>query len=123
MAQVYVHGSRIPHPHYPDVGTRYYDGSRSLPPVADPPPAHRSHGGAPASSSSSGSSTSSYSAPAIPQASGPLHSHPHQKLIDREREIRERDKERSTSIPGSKTKRMKIIQMDFLLTLKMAFFC
>lgn len=41
MAQVYVPGTRFPHPHYPEVGARYYDNPRPL--NAEPPPAHRAH--------------------------------------------------------------------------------
>lgn len=46
-----MHGSRIPHPHFPDVSNRFFETTtRSLPPggvggsgsnIADPPPAHR----------------------------------------------------------------------------------
>lgn len=36
--------ARIPHPHYSDASTRYYDergGSRPMPGAVEPPPAHR----------------------------------------------------------------------------------
>lgn len=108
MAQVYVHGSRIPHPHFPDVATRFYENTRQVPITPDPPPAHRSHSVGsqpPAPLPTAGYSTTILpTQPAAPssQQQSTLHGQPsHQtpKLVV-EREIREqRDKERS-SIPG-----------------------
>lgn len=40
VAQVYVPGTRFPHPHYPEAGARYYDNPRSSL-GSEPPPAHR----------------------------------------------------------------------------------
>lgn len=77
----------IPHPHYPDVGARFYENARSaLPAPTEPPPAHRNM--------MSGTPPINY-APATE-----LHLLP--KALERERE--QREKERKSSIPGSYTK-------------------
>lgn len=108
MAQVYVHGSRIPPPHFPDVGTRFYENPRQVPITPDPPPAHRS---APTLSSAYSSTVSSQQASSSSSSSVPntggnqqlstIHlqhsSHQSSKINVIERE--QRDKERS-SIPG-----------------------
>lgn len=96
VAQVYVHGTRIPHPHFPDA--RFYETTRpTIPAVTEPPPAHRNSINAP--------SPGAYSAVSIPLAANELPSHMHSKIIEREIEQqrereREREKERKTSAPG-----------------------
>lgn len=97
MAQVYVHGTRIPHPHYPDVGPRFYENARSTIQVtSEPPPAHRNPINAP-------SPVAGYASVSVqPPSANELPSHMHSKLLEREREQREREKEqRKTSIPGN----------------------
>lgn len=94
VAQVWQIGTRIPHPHYPDA--RFYDPARhqiqQATAVSDPPPAHRSVVGPAASSATP------YAPPNMPLSSGALPSHLHPKILEREQ--REREKERTTSIPG-----------------------
>lgn len=73
----------IPHPHYPDVGARFYEASRSaIPTTTEPPPAHRN----PMSAT-----------PPINYV-GELTAHLLPKALERERE--QREKERKSSIPG-----------------------
>lgn len=91
VAQVYVPGTRIPHPHYPDA--RFYESARGGP-IPTPPPAHRNPMTPP---------TNYVPANEIP-------SHLHSKAIERERERErergrerereQREKERKSSIPG-----------------------
>lgn len=128
VAQLYVHGSRIPHPHYPDVGgSRFFDGAgvpRPIPPAAsgtvvEPPPAHRIHGPPSATYGGPPSQAPSLIPPGgnivviqqptqqqivIPPTTPTVVLPPHvlvAKPMDREREQREqRDKDRS-SIPGN----------------------
>lgn len=91
VAQVFVHNARIPHPHYPDVSARFYENPRAtLQATNEPPPAHR--GVLPPNTP--------YAAPDMNAASADLTMHPHSKIIDRERE---REKERTSSIPGKIT--------------------
>lgn len=110
VAQVYVHGNRIPHPHFPDA--RYFDaGGRPLPSVAgssvvDPPPAHRVHGPPSASYVAVPPSAGALvQVPQIGQASSigmpPTPHNIHAKaVIDRERELQlQRDKDR-LSVPA-----------------------
>lgn len=87
VAQGFVHGTRIPHPHFPDVNTGYYDSGRSsIPPTAEPPPAHRSIVGV--------AQNSSYAPLNIPSSSNVLTSaHMHPKLIIREHHLREMRKQ------------------------------
>lgn len=81
VAQVYVHGTRIPHPHFPDA--RFYENPRAtLQSTNEPPPAHRSVL----------PTTTPYGTASIPA--------PVRDRGQRERE-REREKERTSSIPGS----------------------
>lgn len=100
VAQVYVHGSRIPHPHYPDVGSRFYENARAqIQPTSEPPPAHRNPISAP-------SPVAAYASVSVqPPPANELPSHMHSKLLEREREqreLREREKEqRKASIPGN----------------------
>lgn len=76
--------SVIPHPHYPDVGARYYESARSIiPPATEPPPAHRNP--------LSATPPVNYAAP------GEIPAHLLPKL---EREREQREKERKSSIPG-----------------------
>lgn len=99
-----MHGSRIPHPHFPDVATRFYENPRQVPITPDPPPAHRSLtvGGQPTETPTTVYSStvlqSQQTQPVAPssQQQSTLHSSQTTKLIV-DREIR--DKERS-SIPG-----------------------
>ncbi|XP_059616724.1 protein split ends isoform X2 [Phlebotomus argentipes] len=103
VAQVYVSGTRIPHPHYPDAGARsYYESAAARPLPAEPPPAHR-----PSSHSVVAPMShppTNYGAPSVPTTPTNL-SHmysQHPKTLEREREQRERDKERENraSIPS-----------------------
>lgn len=98
VAQVYVHGTRIPHPHYPDVGPRFFENARaSIQPTSEPPPAHRNPINAP-------SPVAAYASVSVqPPPANELPSHMHSKLLEREREQREREKEqqRKSSIPGN----------------------
>lgn len=82
VAQVYVPGTRIPHPHYPDA--RYYESARVAIPTPEPPPAHRN--------------PLSATPPTGYVAANELPSHLHSKAMERERE--QREKERKSSIPG-----------------------
>ncbi|XP_055296443.1 protein split ends isoform X2 [Sitodiplosis mosellana] len=76
----------IPHPHYPDVGARFYDNARpAIPTATEPPPAHRNP-------QMSGTPPINYAAP------GELPPHLMPKALERERE--QREKERKSSIPG-----------------------
>lgn len=86
-----MYGTRIPHPaHFSaEVGSRFYDNSR---PPTEPPPAHRPHRVVTPSPSASYTNQ-----PQAPPIGIPLQ-HAHSKSLDREQ--RERDKERSSSIPG-----------------------
>lgn len=82
-----MHGARIPHSHFPDA--RFYESARaSIPPASEPPPAHRSSINTP--------SPGAYSSVNIPLAASDLPSH-HipSKLIERDREQRDQDKERT----------------------------
>lgn len=75
----------IPHPHYPDVGARFYESARlAIPTATEPPPAHRN--------------TISATPPInyAPPSELPTHLLP--KALERERE--QREKERKSSIPG-----------------------
>lgn len=100
IAQVYVHNTRIPHPHFPDVNPRYYDGGRApIQPSAEPPPAHRSGVVAVPPQSAT------YGQPNVPPVNA-IPPHMHTKLIEREsreqqiqHDQREREKERKASIP------------------------
>lgn len=102
MAQVYVHGTRIPHPHYPDVGPRFYENTRvSIQATSEPPPAHRNPLNAP-------SPVAAYASVSVqPPPANELPSHMHSKLLEREREQREREQrerekeQRKSSIPGN----------------------
>lgn len=77
----------IPHPHYPDVGARFYDASRSaIPTATEPPPAHRN--------ALSATPPINYGAP------GELPAHLLPKAINEQRERDQREKERKSSIPG-----------------------
>lgn len=90
-----MHGTRIPHPHYPDVGARFYENTRSaIPSVSEPPPAHRNTVNGP---------SATYASVNIPPTPSELPSHMHSKLLEREREReqREREKERKSSIPST----------------------
>lgn len=80
----FFHSSVIPHPHYSDVGARFYETARSAIQVAtEPPPAHRNL---------------LCATPPVAYA-GELTSHLLSKSLERERE--QRDKERKAlSIPG-----------------------
>lgn len=76
----------IPHPHYPDVGARFYETARSaIQTATEPPPAHRNP---------------LCATPPVTYASpGELTAHLLPKSLERERE--QRDKERKAlSIPG-----------------------
>lgn len=76
----------IPHPHYPDVGARFYESARSaIPPATEPPPAHRNP-------QMTATPPINYAAP------GELPAHLMPKALERERE--QREKERKSSIPG-----------------------
>lgn len=90
MAQVFVHNTRIPHPHYPEVGARFFENPRaSLQSTPEPPPAHRSIL----------PSTTPYAAANLTGVSADLSMH--SQLVEREREREhEREKERMSSIPG-----------------------
>lgn len=129
VAQVYVPGTRIPHPHYPETGARYYDSSRQMP--AEPPPAHRpssasgamvvgiggNNGGGGAGSMGSGGSISGQvvtgsgmnHSPAnlshhmySPYASKPLDSRMDaQQQQQQQREQRDKERDLRTSNPGS----------------------
>lgn len=102
MAQVYVHGTRIPHPHYPEVGPRFYENARaSIQSTSEPPPAHRNPMSAP-------SPIATYASVNVqPPPANELPSHMHSKLMEREREQREREQrerekdQRKSSIPGN----------------------
>lgn len=75
----------IPHPHYPDVGARFYESARSaIPPTTEPPPAHRN--------------PLSATPPINYAATNELSAHLLPKALERERE--QREKERKSSIPG-----------------------
>lgn len=76
----------IPHPHYSDVGARFYETARSAIQVAtEPPPAHRN--------------LLCATPPVAYGTPGELTSHLLSKSLERERE--QRDKERKAlSIPG-----------------------
>lgn len=77
----------IPHPHYPDVGARFYESARSaIPPATEPPPAHRNP--------MSATPPINYA----PPSELPAHLLP--KALEREREREQREKERKSSIPG-----------------------
>lgn len=71
----------IPHPHYPDVGARFYETARS---ATEPPPAHRN--------------TLSATPPINYATPSELTAHLLPKALERERE--QREKERKSSIPG-----------------------
>lgn len=83
VAQVYVHGTRIPHPHYSDA--RFYETVRAVIPIsAEPPPAHRNQ-------------LNPNPTNFVPNE---LPAHIHSKALEREREREQREKERISSIPG-----------------------
>lgn len=96
VAQVYMHGTRLPHTHFPDA--RFFESSRaSIPPASEPPPAHRNSINTP--------SPGAYSTVNLPLAVNELPSHMHSKILEREREQREREqrereKERKSVVPG-----------------------
>lgn len=78
--------SVIPHPHYPDVGPRFYENARSaISTVSEPPPAHRN--------------PLSATPPMNYAAAGELPAHLLSKTLERERD--QREKGRKSSIPGS----------------------
>ena len=80
----------IPHPHYPDVGARFYENARpAIPPSTEPPPAHRN--------------PQMNATPPInyaPPGELPPHLMPKAMEREREREREQREKERKSSIPG-----------------------
>lgn len=93
VAQIYVPGTRIPHPHYPDA--RFYESARGGPILtSEPPPAHRNP----------------MTPPTNYVATNEMPTHLHSKAMDRERERErergrerereQREKERKSSIPG-----------------------
>lgn len=77
----------IPHPHYPDVGPRFYETARSaIQSTTEPPPAHRNL---------------ICATPPVPYATpGELTAHLLPKSLEREREQREKERKASSSIPG-----------------------
>lgn len=88
VAQVYVPGTRIPHPHYPDA--RFYESARGPIPTPEPPPAHRNP----------------MTPPTNYVAANEISTHLHPKAMERERERgrererEQRENERKSSIPG-----------------------
>lgn len=77
----------IPHPHYPDIGARFYESARSVIPTAsDPPPAHRNQ--------------ISATPPINYAAASELPAHLLPKALE-QREREQREKERKSSIPGT----------------------
>jgi len=117
VAQVYVHGTRIPHPHYSDAGVRYFDTTnRPLP--AEPPPAHRPLSAVPTlpSAAEYNGPQSSTAAPLPPQPTNLVHVH--SKVLEREREQRDREKDRErNSIPGILTYNVNEINRELLIKL------
>lgn len=105
VAQVYVHNTRIPHPHYPEVTNRFYETVRQLP--SEPPPAHRSaalHSVVAPQPGSVGGGAVYASQLASPTNLSHLHtkilerdptnlSHVHPKILEREREREQRERE------------------------------
>lgn len=78
----------IPHPHYPDIGPRFYENARpAIPTAAEPPPAHRNQMSA---------------TPPINYAPPELPAHLMPKTME-QREREQREKERKSSIPGKRS--------------------
>lgn len=98
MQQAYLHGTRIPHPHYSDSTNRFYDPGPSRPILQEPPPAHHRSG-----------SIGHYPSVVVGQQPQATLTHlppqqqqtTHPSIADLEREQRERAKERErNSIPS-----------------------
>lgn len=110
VAQVYVPGTRFPHPHYPEAGARYYDNPRASLGGAEPPPAHRPANLAAAGAASAQNHLGMVAPAGLPHIYAPYQKQPvdvaqqqqQQQQREREQQVqhREREQPRTLQNPG-----------------------
>lgn len=106
VAQVYVPGTRFPHPHYPEAGARYYDNNQR-PLTAEPPPAHRPHNPNPVGVAAAAQNLGMVAPAGLPHIYAPYQKPIERASVEAHREQQQRDREREPRTLANPGKELK----------------